>query len=103
MNVSTDLNTCTSNVTNLPLAQAADNCGVRDLWNGAVSQPFALGSTSVTSYAVDNNGMVASCTFSVVVSDTQIPTLGQFCVVCFSSLVAYVLELHVCHTFLHID
>ncbi|HLP95794.1 MAG TPA: HYR domain-containing protein [Saprospiraceae bacterium] len=56
---------------------ATDNCNSNPTLTGShlSGATFSLGSTTVTYTANDGNGNTASCTFAVVISDNQLPTI----------------------------
>jgi ELWxxDGT repeat protein len=60
----------------LPSAQASDLGSVPTVtYTPSLSSPFPMGTTAVTATAVDGQGNSASCTFNVIVADTQPPSL----------------------------
>jgi len=60
---------------NLGTPVTDDNCGVASVTNNAPSQ-FPVGSTIVTWTVTDIHGLSTTCTQTVVVSDSQSPTLS---------------------------
>ncbi len=54
----------------------ADDCGIQSVvCNPPSGSTFALGTTTVTCTATDNNGNSFSCTFDVTVEDSENPTI----------------------------
>ncbi|MCC6459240.1 MAG: HYR domain-containing protein [Saprospiraceae bacterium] len=89
-NVSTDPATCTYQMTNLAAAAYTDNCAVTALtWSAPGATPaasaltgintltanFPIGTTTVTFQAKDAGGLTSTCTFDVVVTDNELPTI----------------------------
>src|SRR5207249_3853536 len=66
---------CTSNV--IFSVTATDTCGsITNLVSAPASgSAFPVGVTIVTNMATDNSGNTATCTFTVTVRDTQLPTI----------------------------
>ncbi|MDO9256079.1 MAG: choice-of-anchor L domain-containing protein, partial [Bacteroidales bacterium] len=60
---------------NLGTPVTSDNCGVASVTNNAPAQ-FPVGLTSVTWTVTDVNGLLASCTQMVIVTDTQSPVMN---------------------------
>jgi gliding motility-associated-like protein len=60
---------------NLGTPVTSDNCGVASVTNNAPAQ-FPVGSTMVTWTVTDVNGLSATCTQTVIVSDTQSPVMN---------------------------
>ncbi len=60
---------------NLGTPVTADNCGVASVNNNALAQ-FPVGSTTVTWTVTDVNGLSATCTQMVIVTDTQSPVMN---------------------------
>jgi hypothetical protein len=55
---------------------ATDNCGIPSLTTSANSGDFfAIGTTTVTATALDANNLLATCSFTVTVNDTEAPTI----------------------------
>ncbi len=74
---STDPNLCSAVVTYSP-ATAADNCSgatAAHLSGGASGAAFQKGMTVVTWKATDAANLTGTCTFTVTVNDTQLPTI----------------------------
>ncbi|MCK0115368.1 HYR domain-containing protein [Gelidibacter sp. F63206] len=78
-NLSNDLNTCGA-VVNFTIPTATDNCGTAvvtqtdtsGLTSGSV---FPIGTTIIEYTATDANGLTSVCTFTVTVSDDELPTI----------------------------
>ncbi len=60
---------------NLGTPVTSDNCGVASVNNNAPAQ-FPVGSTTVTWTVTDVNGLSATCTQMVIVTDTQSPVMN---------------------------
>src|SRR5207249_10287245 len=70
----TPCGTCASNVTFA--ATATDNCGTAAVTcTPASGSSFALGPTTVTCSASDGHGNSATCSFTVTVSDSELPVI----------------------------
>ena len=66
---------CSSNVTFS--VDATDNCALDNLFSTPASgSAFPVGTTTVTNVAIDVNGNTSICTFTVIVTDDQLPTLS---------------------------
>lgn len=75
VNVANDAGDCGAIVT-YPAATATDNCGLQSITYSQNSNTFfPVGTTQVTATALDINGNSANCTFNVIVSDTELPTI----------------------------
>jgi hypothetical protein len=73
--VSNDLNNCNANVF-WTAPTASDNCsGVILTASILPGSNFPLGTTPVTYTATDASGLFVTCTFTVTVNDTQLPTI----------------------------
>ena len=73
--VSNDLNNCNANVF-WTAPTASDNCpGVVLTTSILPGSNFAVGTAPVTYTATDASGRTTTCTFSVTVQDTQLPTI----------------------------
>ncbi|MBA6154723.1 HYR domain-containing protein, partial [Gelidibacter maritimus] len=78
-NLSNDLNTCGA-VVNFTIPTATDNCGtavvtqtdMSGLTSGSV---FPVGTTIIEYTATDANGLTSVCSFTVTVSDDELPTI----------------------------
>ncbi len=77
--VSTDLGVCTATVT-VPAPTVTDNCSftlTNDITNSAdASGVYPLGTTLVTWTATDPSGNTSTCTQTIIVNDTEGPTLS---------------------------
>ena len=60
---------------NLGTPTTADNCGVESVINNAPAQ-FPVGSTIVTWTVTDINGLTATCTQTIIVSDAEAPVIN---------------------------
>ncbi len=60
---------------NLGTPTTADNCGVQSVINNAPAQ-FPVGSTIVTWTVTDINGLTATCTQTIIVSDAEAPVMN---------------------------
>jgi gliding motility-associated-like protein len=74
MIISTDADACEATGVNLGTPVTADNCTVATVTNDAPAS-FPLGSTNVIWTVTDAAGNTATCTQTVTVSDTQLPTI----------------------------
>jgi hypothetical protein len=72
VSVSTDAGLCTAVVV-LPMSTITDNCGVTDVDTVGALSAYPVGVTTVGYTAYDASGNSATCTFEVVVSDTESP------------------------------
>ncbi|WP_339917429.1 HYR domain-containing protein, partial [Yeosuana marina] len=74
---------CYATGVNLGTPITSDNCsGVIDVWNNQVDLIFGIGTTTVTWYAEDVHGNIASATQTVTVVDDDAPTfncIGSIC------------------------
>lgn len=72
---SNDPNACNAIVSwNVPTAN--DNCGVTSFLSTHISgATFPVGTTTVTYTATDAAGNISTCSFTVTVNDTQLPTI----------------------------
>src|SRR5207247_642763 len=74
INVSTSGGTCPSNVTFA--VTATDNCGTATVTCiPASGSSFAVGPTTVNCSASDGHGNSATCSFTVTVSDSEVPVI----------------------------
>ena len=58
----------------------ADNCGVDVVWLSkglSKGSYFGVGQSNITFAVNDTSGLDSSCTFSLTVTDTQPPTIGE--------------------------
>jgi len=73
---STDAGACSA-VVSWTAPTAADNCGVASLTGDATSgDTFTVGTTTVTYTATDIHGNSATGTFTITVTDTEVPTIS---------------------------
>jgi len=76
----TDLNTCNALVS-IAVPTTADNCGVASVVNSYNNTPnasgvYPLGTTAVTYTVTDTYGNTATCSFNVIVTDAQAPSIA---------------------------
>lgn len=75
ISINNDAGLCTA-VATWTVPTAADNCGIQSFTSNHNSgDVFPVGTSSVTYTATDVNGNVATCSFNVVVSDNEVPTI----------------------------
>jgi len=75
VNQAADAGTCNTNVSFS--VSATDNCNASPSLTGSHSSGvFTVGSTTVTYTADDGNGNTASCSFNVIVTDNQLPSIS---------------------------
>ena len=75
----TDLNACNSLET-IPLPTVNDNCGIASVTNSYNNTPnasgvYPLGVTTVTYTVTDTHGNTATCSFTVTITDAQVPSI----------------------------
>ncbi|MFA6950763.1 MAG: HYR domain-containing protein, partial [Lentimicrobiaceae bacterium] len=75
----TDLGVCGANVT-MPQPEVADNCGVESVVNDFNSTPdasgfYPVGTTTVVWTVTDIHGNTATCTTTVTIADSELPTI----------------------------
>jgi gliding motility-associated-like protein len=73
--VNADPGLCTAGSVNLNTPLTGDNCSVLSVVNNAPN-PFPLGTTIVTWTVTDGSGNTSSCNQTVIVNDTQNPTIN---------------------------
>ena len=72
--VSTDAGLCTASGVDLGMVMSSDNCGVTSTTNDA-TEPYSLGTTTVTWTVSDGSGNSATCSQTVTVEDTELPMI----------------------------
>ena len=75
VSVNADQGLCTAGSVNLNTPLTGDNCSVLSVVNNAPN-PFPLGTTIVTWTVTDGSGNTSSCNQTVIVNDTQNPTIN---------------------------
>ena len=70
-----DAGICTTAIVALGIPTTSDNCSILSVSNNGVA-PYSLGATTVTWTIIDGSGNSATCSQTVTVIDTQLPTIA---------------------------